>query len=216
MSRCRELTTVLDIDTPHGLARAHVSRAEDERAALVLGHGAGGGIAAGDLVAASEVALARGMSVALVEQPYRVAGRRSPAPRNQLDAAWVAVVEHLAGDELHGLPLIVGGRSLGARVACRTADPVGAAGVLCLAFPLEPPRRATGKPAQSRLDELDDVSVPTLVVQGERDPFGMPPAARNRTVAVVPGDHSLRTGLEAVRAAVDEWLANTVAVASAP
>ena len=210
------MTTVLDIETPHGLARAHVAHADDERAALVLGHGAGGGIAAGDLVAASEVALARGVSVALVEQPYRVAGRRSPAPRNQLDAAWIAVVEHLTRDELHGLPLIVGGRSLGARVACRTADTVGAVAVLCLAFPLKPPRRATGKPVQSRLDELDDVSVPTLVVQGERDPFGMPPAGRNRTVAVVPGDHSLRTGLEAVRAAVDEWLANTVAVASAP
>ena len=210
------MTTVLDIETPHGLARAHVSHADEERAALVLGHGAGGGITSGDLVAASEVALARDVSVALVEQPYRVAGRRSPAPRNHLDTAWVAVVDHLTGDELHGLPLVVGGRSLGARVACRTAETVGAAAVLCLAFPLVPPRRATSKPVQSRLDELDGVSVPTLVVQGERDPFGMPPSGRNRTVAVVPGDHSLRTGLEAVRAAVDDWLANVIAVASAP
>jgi predicted alpha/beta-hydrolase family hydrolase len=87
--------------------------------------------------------------------------------------------------------------------------------VLCLAFPLEPPRRTTGKPVQSRLDELDHVSIPTLVVQGERDPFGLPPARPDRTVVVVPGDHSLRTGLDAVRAAVDEWLANLVAVASA-
>jgi predicted alpha/beta-hydrolase family hydrolase len=211
----RVVTTVSDIETPHGLARAHVSHADHERAALVLGHGAGGSIIAGDLVAASESALARGVSVALVEQPYRLAGRRSPAPRNQLDAAWVAVVDHLTDDDLHALPLIVGGRSAGARVACRTADVVGAVAVLCLAFPLEPPRRTTGKPVQSRLDELDHVSIPTLVVQGERDPFGLPPARPDRTVVVVPGDHSLRTGLDAVRTAVDEWLANLVAVASA-
>jgi uncharacterized protein len=209
------VTTSVDIETPHGLARAHVSHADHARAALVLGHGAGGGIAAGDLVAASESALGRGVSVALVEQPYRVAGRRSPAPRNQLDAAWVAVVAHLTGRQLDALPLIVGGRSAGARVACRTAGVVGAVAVLCLAFPLEPPRGSSAKPVQSRLDELDDVSIPTLVVQGERDPFGMPPAGPDRTVAVVPGDHSLRRGLEAVKAAVDEWLANLVAVASA-
>jgi predicted alpha/beta-hydrolase family hydrolase len=161
-------------------------------------------------VAASDAALARGVGVALVEQPYRVAGRRSPSPRGQLDAAWVAVVERLTGGELHELPLIVGGRSLGARVACRTAASVGAIAVLCLAFPLQPPRRATAPPAQSRLQELDDVSVPTLVVQGERDPFGMPPAGRLRTVTPVPGDHSLRTDARAVTTAVDEWLRSLV------
>ena len=187
-----------------------MSHAEGERGALVLGHGAGGGVSARDLVTTSEAGLARGVSVALVEQPYRVAGRRSPAPRGHLDAAWTAVVEQLKDDELHGLPLIVGGRSLGARVACRTADAVGAIAVLCLAFPLMPPRRAAGKPAESRLQELDDVTVPTLVVQGERDPFGMPPAGPLRTVTAVPGDHSLRTDLEAVRAAVDEWFRSIV------
>jgi uncharacterized protein len=161
-------------------------------------------------VTASEAGLARGVSVALVEQPYRVAGRRSPAPRSHLDAAWTAVVEQLKDDGLHGLPLIVGGRSLGARVACRTADAVGAIAVLCLAFPLLPPRRATGKPTESRLQELDDLTVPALVVQGERDPFGMPPAGPLRTVTPVPGDHSLRTDLEAVRVAVDEWLRSVV------
>jgi uncharacterized protein len=168
-------------------------------------------------VAASEAALARSVSVALVEQPYRVAGRRSPAPRRQLDAAWIAVVERLTHDELHGLPLIVGGRSLGARVACRTADAAGAFAVLCLAFPLQPPRRASGTAPESRLEELDEVSVPTLVVQGVRDPFGMPPPGPLRVVAPVPGDHSLRTDLQAVEGAVDDWLRNLVGqVATTP
>lgn len=163
-----------------------------------------------DLVAVTGVARSEGVSVALVEQPYRVAGRRSPSPARQLDAAWTAVIEELAVGELRGLPLIAGGRSLGARVACRSAEATGAVAVLCLAFPLQPPRRATGPAAPSRLPELDQVLVPTLVVQGERDPFGIPPAAARRTVVQVPGDHSLRTDLEAVAAAVRGWLARVV------
>ena len=197
--------TVLELDTPHGPARAHLHTVDKPRAALVLGHGAAGGVEAPDLVAAREAALSEGITVALVEQPYRVAGRRSPARAPQLDAAWVSVVEQLREGELAGLPLIVGGRSMGARVACRTADETGAAGVLCLAFPLEPPRRA-GKPPQSRLDELDAVTVPTLVVQGERDRFGMPPPGPAREVAQVAGDHNLKADLEAVTAAVRAWL----------
>ena len=115
----------------------------------MLGHGAGGGVTARDLVAAAETAVAQGVAVALVEQPYRVAGRRSPAPAHQLDTAWTAVVERLRSAELEGLPLVVGGRSSGARVACRTAGATGAAGVLCLAFPLQPAaRRATARSAQ--------------------------------------------------------------------
>ena len=153
------------------------------------------------------------VSVALVEQPYRVAGRRSPARAPQLDAAWIAVIERLRAGELAGLPLVVGGRSMGARVACRTAHTTGAVAVLCLAFPLQPPHRA-GKPAQSRLAELDAVTVPTLVVQGERDPFGIPPAGPAREVAKVPGDHSLKTDLEAVTAAVQTWISNLVAKAA--
>jgi predicted alpha/beta-hydrolase family hydrolase len=203
--------SVLEIDTPHGPARAHVHAAGDPRAALVLGHGAGGGVGSRDLVAAAEVAVSERVTAVLVEQPYRVAGRRSPAPARQLDAAWLAVVEHLRGGELRGLPLVVGGRSLGARVACRTASEADAIAVLCLAFPLVPPRRASGKPPVSRLPELDDLSVPVLVVQGERDPFGMPPEGLNRTVAQVPGDHSLRTDLDAVADAVRPWLAHVVA-----
>jgi hypothetical protein len=196
---------VLELDTPHGPARAHLRSADEPRAALVLGHGAAGGVEAPDIVAATEAALSEGITVALVEQPYRVAGRRSPARAPQLDAVWVSVVEQLLGGELAGLPLIVGGRSMGARVACRTAEATGAVGVLCLAVPLEPPQRA-GKPPQSRLDELDAVTVPTLVVQGERDRFGMPPPGPARHVATVPGDHNLKTDLEAVGAAVRAWL----------
>src|SRR6188508_786553 len=123
---------VLSIDTPHGPANAHLHTADRPRAVLVLGHGAGGGIAAPDLVAVTGAALAEGMSVALVEQPYRVAGRRSPAPAHQLDAAWQAVVEHLLAGELRAVPFVSGGRSSGARVACRTAPATGAVAVLCL------------------------------------------------------------------------------------
>ena len=190
-----------ELDTPHGLARAHIYPADAPRAAVVLGHGAGGGVESPDLVGATEAANEAGLSVALVEQPYRVAGRRSPAPAKQLDAAWLAVVPPL----FPGLPLIVGGRSAGARVACRTAAQTEAVAVLCLAFPVHPP----GKPEKSRLAELDDVTVPTLVVQGERDPFGIPPAGPNRQVVLIPGTHSLRSS-EAVGSVVAEWLPTVV------
>jgi uncharacterized protein len=196
--------TVLELDTPHGQANAHLHLVDGASAALVLGHGAAGGVTARDLVAVTDAACAAGLSVVLVEQPYRVAGRRSPAPARQLDAAWTAVVEQLVAGELHGLPLIVGGRSSGARVACRTVEATRAVGVLCLAFPLQPPRRGT--PAPSRLPELDAVTVPTLVVQGTRDAFGMPPAGSRRAVVQVAADHGLKTDLEAVAAAVRDWL----------
>jgi uncharacterized protein len=198
--------TELEVETPHGSARVQLDAAGEPAGALVLGHGAAGGVGAPDLVAAAAAARAEELSVALVEQPYRVAGRRSPAPARQLDAAWTAVVEHLAAGELEGLPLVVGGRSAGARVACRTVEATGAAAVLCLAFPLQPPARAGKEPSPSRLSELEAVTVPMLVVQGERDRFGMPPASARRTVAQVPGDHSLRTDPEAVTAAVRDWL----------
>jgi uncharacterized protein len=193
----------VDIDTPHGPARAHLRVPAEPAGALVLGHGAGGGVGARDIVAAAEAAEAAGFAVALVEQPYLVAGRRSPAPAKQLDAAWTAVVEHLRGSELAGLQLIVGGRSAGARVACRTAAATGAEAVLCLAFPVHPP----GKPEKTRLDELDAVELPVLVVQGDSDPFGMPPGAPNRTIAVVAGNHGLGRDMTPVAAAVREWLA---------
>ena len=192
----------LEIDTPHGSALAHLYEAEQPAGALVLGHGAGGGFGAGDLVAATGAALEAGVSVAQVEQPYHVAGRRSPAPAKQLDAAWTAVVEHLRDGELNGLALVAGGRSAGARVACRSAAETGAVAVLCLAFPVHPP----GRPEKTRLDELDAVEVPVLVVQGDSDPFGMPPPAPGREVVTLPGNHSLKKDLPALAAAVRDWL----------
>jgi predicted alpha/beta-hydrolase family hydrolase len=206
--------TNIEVNTPHGLARVHLQPADEPRAALVLGHGAGGGVEAPDLAAATAAAISEGVSVALVEQPYRVAGRRSSASARQLDAAWTAVVDRLRAKELTGLPLIVGGRSAGARVACRTAEATGAAAVLCLAFPLQPPaRRSATTQSPSRLPELDAVRAPILVVQGERDRFGFPPAGPRREVVAVPGDHGLKTDREAVRAAIRAWLQGVVQAA---
>jgi len=198
---------VLAVDTQFGLARAHLYPAAVPRGLLVLGHGAGGGVDAPDLVAVAQAVREDGMSVALVEQPYRVAGRRAPAPARQLDIAWseVVAVLRLAGPA--ALPLIAGGRSSGARVACRTATAVGASAVLCLAFPLQPPGSRGGREVASRLPELDAAGVPVLVVQGDRDPFGLPPAAPQRTVVRVPGDDGLKADLGAVTASVLAWLA---------
>jgi predicted alpha/beta-hydrolase family hydrolase len=200
----------LVLDTPHGPARAYVHAPATPLGVLVLGHGAGGGVAAKDLVEMRDLALSAGLSVALVEQPYRVAGRRAPAPAAQLDAAWTAVVEALRSGWFHELPLVVGGRSSGARVASQTSGATGAVGVLCLAFPLQPPQGSRPEPRPSRLAELDAIGADVLVVQGERDPFGMPPTAARRTVYVVPGDHSLRQGLATAEPLVAEWLQRVV------
>jgi predicted alpha/beta-hydrolase family hydrolase len=194
--------STLEIETPHGPARVDLHCAPEGRAALLLGHGAGGGIGAPDLVAAAQSARRAGVHVALVEQPYRVAGRRAPAPARQLDAAWLAVAEYLGAGVLEGVPMVFGGRSSGARVACRTSDEGGAAAVLCLAFPVHPP----GKPDKDRLPELAGVEVPVLVVQGERDPFGQPAPAAHRDVVLLPGDHSLKGDLDGLARAVGEWL----------
>ncbi|TDE96178.1 alpha/beta hydrolase [Occultella glacieicola] len=196
----------MEIETSHGPARVH-SRptASDRIGALILGHGAGGGVGAPDLLAATSAARAAGLDVHLVEQPYRVAGRRAPAPAAQLDTAWLEVLAQLRRESLGEAPVVVGGRSSGARVACRTAADGGARAVLCLAFPLHPPGRA-GDPTKSRLPELDAVSVPVLIVQGERDPFGMPPAGPGRTIVTQPGDHSLKRDLPGLRSAVGQWL----------
>jgi uncharacterized protein len=179
------------IATPVGDARVDVSTAVGRWATLVLGHGAGGGIGAADLVALAHRLPADGIEVVRVEQPWVVAGRKVATLPPTLDRAWLAVLEQLSVDG----PLLVGGRSAGARVACRTASEVGAHGVLCLAFPLHPP----GRPEKSRLPELDlpaAAGLPTLVLQGTRDAFGGPtdiPAAAGRLVVPVEGgDHSLR------------------------
>ena len=201
---------MLVLDTPYGPAHAQSYEVDDPRGVLVLGHGAGGGIGARDIVEAKDVALAAGLGVALVEQPYRVAGRRSPPPAPHLDTCWLAVVEALRGRWFHELPLVVGGRSSGARVACRTAHLTRAAGVLCLAFPLQPPQGERPAPRPSRLAELDIVGAEVLIVQGENDRFGMPPSGPRRTVRVVPGDHSLRRGLADAAPLVAEWLQQAV------
>ena len=195
--------TAREIDTPQGPARVHVHAAEDPVAVLLLGHGAGGGVQAPDLLTATKVAVEQRVTVGLVEQPYRVAGKKSTPRPPVLDEAWTAVVEQI--DEVKELPLIAGGRSSGARVACRTAAATNAIGVLCLAFPLMPP---SGK---SRQDELDAVQVPMLIVQGERDRFGMPEPAGKRQVAVVGGDHGLKKDAEAVGSAIRDWLARLLA-----
>jgi uncharacterized protein len=199
--------TVVDLATPHGAARADLNAVDDPRAALVLGHGAGGGVAARDLVAAAKAANDAGASVALVEMPYRVAGRRSAPRAPVLDADWAAILEQLAADQLRGLALIAGGRSSGARVACRTATSTGGIAVLCLAFSL------VARLGISRQEELDGAGVPVLVVQGDSDRFGVPAPAAGRSVAVVKGDHGLRSDLAGVADAVGSWLRTILAEA---
>ena len=195
-----------EVPTPSGPARVRLTIA-GPAGLLCLGHGAGGGTDAPDLVAVTAAAASAGWTVARIDQPYRVAGRRAPAPAPRLDEAWTVVVAGLRARFAAG-PLVTGGRSSGARVACRTATACGAAGVVCLAFPLVPPQR----PERSRLPELEGVGVPVLVVQGERDPFGAPEAFPSSVEVVsVPGDHSLRSSAAAVSAAVAGWLAQRVA-----
>jgi uncharacterized protein len=202
---------VLEIATVHGPARAHLQEASDPVGALVLGHGAGGGVKAPDLQAVTKAALGVHFSVALVEQPYRVAGRRSPAPAHQLDTAWRTVVEHLLDGPFEGLALVSGGRSSGARVACRTAADTGARGVLCLAFPLITPQRSQTSAPKTRQPELDAVTLPVLVVQGDRDPFGLPAPSASRRVVTVRGNHALRSDLDTVGGAAGDWLASILA-----
>jgi predicted alpha/beta-hydrolase family hydrolase len=199
--------STVTVPTPFGPAVVQVERPVGAaKGLLVLGHGAGGGIDAPDLLAVRAAALARSVAVARVLQPYRVAGRRAPAPAAQLDTAWTTVVEQLVlGDHL---PVAVGGRSSGARVACRTAAATGACAVLGLAFPLHPP----GRPDKTRSAELV-VDVPLLVVQGDRDPFGtraeFPP--RVTVVDVAGADHRLASaGLPAVLPDVMSWLVSAM------
>lgn len=175
---------------------------------VALTHGAGGGVSTTDVLAVRDAVLAAGVATALITQPFRVAGRRTPPAPGSQDAAWVELLRALRRRRgLAGLPLFVGGRSNGARVACRTADALGAIGVVALAFPLHPP----GRPQKSRLDELDRPSCPVLVVQGDRDPFGMPPAAPSRAVEVIRGaDHNLRKDTAAVADLVARFVTSTL------
>lgn len=181
------MSSELLVDTPRGPARLHIDAAGDAAGLLVLGHGAGGSVTAPDLRAVAERAPPAGITVVRVEQPYRVAGRRSPAPAAQLDEAWIVAVAAAQQRVGAGVPLIVGGRSSGARVAARTVQATGAAGLVALAFPLVSPRGVSRQP------ELDGIGVPTLILQGDRDTFGMPTEAASRRVHVLAGvDHSMR------------------------
>ncbi|MEU3857637.1 alpha/beta family hydrolase [Streptomyces sp. NPDC028722] len=175
------------VDTDTGPARITWHPAREARLVLAAGHGAGGGIEARDLHVLARTLPARGITVALVEQPWRVAGKKvAPAPKT-LDTGWRGVWSALARP---GLPVISGGRSAGARVACRTAVELGAHAVLALSFPLHPP----GRPERSRAGELLGAGVPTLVVQGGNDPFGRPeefPAGDFELVEVPHADHGL-------------------------
>jgi predicted alpha/beta-hydrolase family hydrolase len=192
----------LEIPTEKGVAWADVDEADDPRLLLLLGHGAGGSVEAPDLLAARDAALEVGVSIARVTQPYRVAGRRGMPPHPSLEQPWLDVAAHLAR-AYPKLRQVFGGRSAGARVACRTAAAGKAAAVICLAYPVHPP----GKPSKTRLVEVDSVRVPVLIVQGDRDAFGMPPRKRGRKLVVVDGaDHSLKNGLDAVRSAVATFL----------
>jgi len=206
----------MDVSTPRGDARVELYKAKGRaRSLLALGHGAGGDVDTPDLTAVRDAAVAAGVTVALITQPYRVAGRRAPAPAPQLDEAWLSVIQQLPRPSTKQVPLIVGGRSSGARVACRTAQAAGAAGVVTLAFPLHPP----GKPERSRDEELRECGVPALVVNGDRDPFGVPEPARAIgrgtgrgtsaavDVVIIPGArHDLRKDTAAVADAVIGWL----------
>lgn len=191
------------VETPKGPARLVWDRpAGQPRCLLVLGHGAGGDVDAPDLVAVRDATLAADVLVARVTQPYRVAGRRAPAPAPALDEAWIAVVTAARAGKTKKLPLVLGGRSSGARVACRTARTLGAVGVVALAFPLHPP----GRPEVTRDYELDR-GLPTLVVNGDRDPFGVPGAGGLVEVHVRPGErHDLRRDPAGAALAVVAWL----------
>ncbi|MER6087105.1 alpha/beta hydrolase family protein [Streptomyces bluensis] len=203
--------TVETVETDAGTARVTWRTAEKARLVLAVSHGAGGGIEARDLQALARTLPGQGVTVALVEQPWRVAGKKvAPAPKT-LDAGWRGLWPALARP---GLPVIAGGRSAGARVACRTATELGAAAVLALSFPLHPP----GRPEKSRADELLGAGVPTLVVQGGNDPFGRPeefPQGAYELVEVPYGDHGFAVpkrapldqdrALEIVTDAVTQW-----------
>lgn len=201
----------LDVQTPTGPAWIDLDRPRGTPLALLaIGHGAGGGVDARDILAVRDAALTAGVLVARITQPYRVAGRRSPAPAARLDEAWLAAAAAVRAQRgLRSAPLVAAGRSSGARVACRTATASGSAAVVALAFPVHPP----GKPEKSRLAELMLPTVPVLVVQGDRDAFGMPPPDVGELVELVViegADHSLKKDPNAVAAAVVDFVLRTV------
>ncbi|GAA0394440.1 alpha/beta hydrolase [Microbispora corallina] len=192
----------MEIPTPHGPASAEVDEVRDPRLLLVLTHGSSGGVDAPDLLAVREAVLGIGVAVARVLQPFRMRGARAPGSAAKQDEAWIALVAALR-ERCPGVPLVQGGRSNGARVACRTAPETGAEAVVALAFPLHPP----GRPERSRADELRRAGVPVLAVSGERDPFGIPDEKDAARLVVLPGEgHELRKDPARVGEEVARWL----------
>jgi uncharacterized protein len=200
----------IEIVTGSGPARAELDEPGNPRFLFALTHGAGGGVDSKDLLAAREAALGLGGAVARVLQPYRVRGARAPGSPDRQDAAWLEVIEELRR-RFPAMPLIQGGRSNGARLTCRTAQPAGARAVVALAFPLHPP----GRPENSRADELRAAGTDVLVVNGASDPFGIPGRADASRVVVLPGEtHALGKHPEKVRQVVAAWLGELLGVVS--
>jgi len=196
---------VEEIDTAAGPAHVVLEQPERPRFLVALTHGAGGRPDTADVFAVRDAARALGAATALVTQPYRVRGGRAPGSAPRQDAAWVELIDALRRETArHGaLPLVQCGRSNGARVACRTARQVGAAGVIALAFPLHPP----GQPAKSRDQELRDAGTSVLVINGDRDPFGVPEPDELTNVVVLAGEtHALSKHPAAIGVAVTDWL----------
>ena len=215
--RPRTYAASVQISTGSGVALADLS--EPARPAgqagpagpgflLVLTHGASGGVGTPDLLAVRDTAAQLGGTVALVTQPYRVRGARAPGSPERQDAAWLEIIEVLRAG-FPGIPLIQGGRSNGARVACRTARAAAARAVLALAFPLHPP----GRPERSRAAELRAAGAEVLAVSGDRDPFGVPASADASKVVVLPGEaHALSRNPAAVAGPVRSWLREVLAL----
>jgi uncharacterized protein len=197
----------VEIMTAEGVARAEVTGPAGDAAApsflLVLTHGSGGRVATPDVLAVQDAGRRLGAVAALVTQPYRVKGQRAPGNADRQDAAWAEVIAALRGSIGAGLPLIQGGRSNGARVACRTAQAVGARGVIVPAFQLHPP----GHPERSRAAELAMAGTNVLVVNGRNDPFGIPRRGAGRRLVVLDGEtHALSRHPDAVGRAARSWL----------
>lgn len=192
----------MEVVTAHGPAEVTLDEPADPAFLLVLTHGSNGSVDAPDLLAVREAALGLGGAVARVTQPFRFAGRRAPGSPAKQDEAWLEIVGLVRG-RFGDVPLVQGGRSNGARVACRTAAAAGAAGVLALAFPLHPP----GRPEKTRVGELRSAGVEVLVVNGDRDPFGVPDEADAAHVVVLAGErHDLNKDPAAVGRAAEPWL----------
>lgn len=201
----------MEIETGYGPAAADLDRpARAARFLLALTHGAGGGVDSADLLAARDAAARLGGAVARIIQPYRLRGARAPGSVPRQDAAWLEIIEVLRG-EFPGVPLIQGGRSNGARVACRTAAAAGASGVLALAFPLHPP----GRPERSRADELRAAGTNVLAINGSRDPFGVPdPADVTKLVVLAGQTHALTGGSSRVAQETGAWLSAVLGLAA--